>query len=109
MAREEKVGTVTDFYAQIGVAAIRLTAGDLRVGDRVRIAGEVGVGSSYEGKLARGHDEADALILGEEDDDVADGESFAGHNDVHAFRRPENCPFLAGHGTHGVAPGPPRH
>lgn len=33
MATEEKVGTVTDYFAKIGVAGIRLSEGDLRVGD----------------------------------------------------------------------------
>jgi putative protease len=39
MATEEKVGTVTDYYAKIGVAAILLSDGDLRVGDPIRIRG----------------------------------------------------------------------
>jgi putative protease len=39
MATEEKVGTVAGYYAKIGVAAVRLTDGDLRVGDHVRIRG----------------------------------------------------------------------
>ena len=39
MATEEKVGTVTDYFAKIGVAGIRLADGDLRVGDTVRIHG----------------------------------------------------------------------
>ena len=36
---DEKIGTVTDYFVKIGVAAIRLTDGDLHVGDRVRIVG----------------------------------------------------------------------
>jgi putative protease len=36
---EEKIGVVTDYLNRIGVAVIRLTDGDLRVGDQVRIAG----------------------------------------------------------------------
>src|SRR5207247_8837851 len=39
MATEEKVGTVTDYYAKIGVAAINLGEGALQVGDRIRIRG----------------------------------------------------------------------
>ncbi len=39
MATERKVGTVTDYYAKIGVAAIRLADGALQVGDTVRIHG----------------------------------------------------------------------
>ncbi|MFQ5830765.1 MAG: EF-Tu/IF-2/RF-3 family GTPase [Candidatus Methylomirabilia bacterium] len=39
MTAEEKVGIVTGYYAKIGVAAIRLTDGELRVGDQVHIRG----------------------------------------------------------------------
>jgi len=39
MATEEKIGVVTDYYAKIGVAAIHLTDGELRVGDRIRVRG----------------------------------------------------------------------
>jgi len=39
MAIEEKVGIVTGYYANIGVAVIRLTDGDLRIGDWIRICG----------------------------------------------------------------------
>lgn len=36
---EERIGIVTDYYKKIGVAAVRLTDGDLRVGDRIRVRG----------------------------------------------------------------------
>ena len=39
MATEEKVGTVTGYYAKIGVAVVHLTDGALRVGDQIRIRG----------------------------------------------------------------------
>lgn len=39
MATEAKVGTVTEYFARIGVAGVRLTDGDLSVGDRIRIHG----------------------------------------------------------------------
>jgi putative protease len=39
MATEEKLGSVTDYFARIGVAAVRLTDGDLHIGDRIRIRG----------------------------------------------------------------------
>jgi translation elongation factor EF-1alpha len=39
MATEEKVGTVTDYYTKIGVAAIKLGDGALQVGDTIRIRG----------------------------------------------------------------------
>lgn len=39
MTTEQRLGVVTDYYAKIGVAAIRLTDGDLQVGDQIRIRG----------------------------------------------------------------------
>lgn len=39
MATEEKVGVITDYFAKIGVAGIRLADGELQVGDRIRIRG----------------------------------------------------------------------
>jgi putative protease len=39
-AVEEKIGVVTDYLNRIGVAVIRLTDGDLRRGDKVRIVGQ---------------------------------------------------------------------
>jgi len=35
----EKIGVVTDSLNRVGVAVVRLTDGDLRLGDRVRITG----------------------------------------------------------------------
>ena len=39
MATEEKVGVVTDYYAKISVAAIKLADGALQVGDTIHIRG----------------------------------------------------------------------
>jgi putative protease len=39
-AVEEKIGVVTDYLNRIGVAVVRLTDGDLRVGDEIRITGQ---------------------------------------------------------------------
>jgi putative protease len=39
MATEQKLGTVTDYYAKIGVAALDLSEGELQVGDHVRFKG----------------------------------------------------------------------
>jgi len=39
MATERKLGAVIDYYTKVGVAAIRLTDGDLRLGDTIRIRG----------------------------------------------------------------------
>jgi len=36
---EKKVGDVIKFFGKIGVAAIRLTEGSLKVGDTIRIVG----------------------------------------------------------------------
>ena len=39
-AVEEKIGIVTDYLNRIGVAVIRLSDGDVRVGDGIRITGK---------------------------------------------------------------------
>ena len=36
---EEKIGVVTHYFGKIGVAAIRITAGELRAGDTIHIVG----------------------------------------------------------------------
>jgi putative protease len=36
---EQKIGFVTHYFGKIGVAAIKITAGDLGVGDTIRIKG----------------------------------------------------------------------
>lgn len=39
MATEQRIGTVTDYYAKIGVAAIRLSEGELALGDHLHFKG----------------------------------------------------------------------
>ncbi len=39
MAEEVAIGTVEKYFAKIGVAAIRITSGELEVGDTIRIKG----------------------------------------------------------------------
>lgn len=36
---EKKIGTVVGYFAKIGVAAIKITDGELKIGDRIRIKG----------------------------------------------------------------------
>ena len=36
---EEQVGVVTHFFGKIGVAAVRITAGEIKVGDTIHIKG----------------------------------------------------------------------
>lgn len=36
---EEQVGVVSHFFGKIGVAAVRMTAGEIKVGDTIRIRG----------------------------------------------------------------------
>ena len=36
---EEKIGTVANYFAKVGVAAITITEGSLKVGDRVQFKG----------------------------------------------------------------------
>lgn len=37
--KEEEVGVVEGFFSKIGVAAVLITKGELRLGDRIRIKG----------------------------------------------------------------------
>lgn len=36
---EEKVGTISNFFSKIGVAAISITYGELKIGDTIKIKG----------------------------------------------------------------------
>ncbi len=36
---EKKIGTVAVYFAKIGVAAIKVTDGELKIGDRIKIKG----------------------------------------------------------------------
>lgn len=37
---EQRIGEVLKFFSKVGVAAIKLTEGTLRVGDRIKIKGQ---------------------------------------------------------------------
>jgi len=37
---EQKIGSVSRYFGKIGVAAVEITAGELRVGDTIRIKGK---------------------------------------------------------------------
>ena len=39
MAEEREVGRVVDYFAKIGVIAVEITSGELRVGDTIRVKG----------------------------------------------------------------------
>jgi|TARA_Y100000310_G_scaffold101777_1_gene99905 putative protease len=39
MAKEKKIGKIFSYYSNIGVAAIELTEGSLKVGDEIHIKG----------------------------------------------------------------------
>jgi putative protease len=36
---EEQIGLISNFFSKIGVAAIQITSGELKVGDTIRIKG----------------------------------------------------------------------
>ncbi len=38
----QKIGTVSHYYPKIGVAVVKLTKGDLKVGDSIKLAGADG-------------------------------------------------------------------
>jgi translation elongation factor EF-1alpha len=63
---EEQIGIVTDYLDRIGVAVIRLTAGDLHVGDQVRIAGRTGELTQPVESLQVEHRAVDQALRGSE-------------------------------------------
>jgi translation initiation factor IF-2 len=63
---EEKVGVVIDYLNRIGLAVIRLTDGNLRVGDRVRIAGKTSELSQVVESLQLEHEAIHEAVRGTE-------------------------------------------
>ena len=63
---EEKIGVVTHYFGKIGVAAIKLTDGSLRVGDTIRIKGHTSDFTQVVDSMQIEHDEVDAAELGQE-------------------------------------------
>ena len=63
---EVKIGVVTHYFGKIGVAAIRITEGELSVGDRIRIKGHTSDFSQTVDSMQREHESIDSARAGEE-------------------------------------------
>ena len=59
---EEEIGTVVKFFSQPSVAAIEITSGELRIGDRVRFKGHT---TDFEEKVASMQVEKEAIDVAE--------------------------------------------
>ncbi len=63
---EEKVGVVTHYFGNIGVAAIKLTDGPLSVGDTIHIKGHTSDFNQKVGSMQIEHDEVETAKKGSE-------------------------------------------
>jgi translation elongation factor EF-1alpha len=84
---EEKTGVVTDYLNRIGVAVVRLTSGDLHVGDRVRIAGRTSELTQTVESLQAEHRALEQALRGSEVALKA-REPVHRHDDVFVVREP---------------------
>ena len=63
---EEKVGVVTHYFGNIGVAAIQLTDGSLRVGDTIHIKGHTSDFAQAVDSIQIEHEEVDSAGPGQD-------------------------------------------
>ncbi|MHC4428445.1 MAG: hypothetical protein ACYS0D_07550 [Planctomycetota bacterium] len=62
---EEKIGVVTHYFGKIGVAAIQITAGELRVGDTIRVKGHTSDFTQTVDSMQLEHDQVTSAKVGE--------------------------------------------
>jgi putative protease len=63
---EARIGVVTHYFGKIGVAAIRITDGELNVGDTVRIKGHTSDFSQPVESMQMEHESIDSARAGDE-------------------------------------------
>jgi translation elongation factor EF-1alpha len=63
---EAKIGVVTHYFGKIGVAAIRITDGELAVGDTIRIKGHTSDFSQPVDSMQKEHESIDSARTGDE-------------------------------------------
>ena len=66
MGEETKIGTVFSYYSKIGVAAINLTDGSLKVGDTIHIKGSTTDFTQKVDSMQIEHDSVDEAKKGQE-------------------------------------------
>ena len=63
---EDKIGYVTHYFGKIGVAALKITAGELRVGDTIRIKGHTSDFTQTVDSMQMEHASVEVARLGDE-------------------------------------------
>ena len=63
---EELIGTVSHFFSKAQVAAIEITAGQLRVGDTVHIVGHTTDLTQTVGSMQVEHEQVEAVAAGDQ-------------------------------------------
>ena len=62
---EQLVGTVTHFFGKAGVIAIEITAGELKVGDSIRVVGHLTDFTETVGSMQIEHEQITAVKAGD--------------------------------------------
>ena len=63
---EEKIGIVTHYFGKIGVAALKITDGELRVGDMIRIKGHTSDFTQTVASMQVEHESVEVARTGDE-------------------------------------------
>ena len=63
---EQKIGFVTHYFGKIGVAAIKITAGNLSVGDTIRVKGHTSDFTQTVDSMQIEHASVDEARIGDE-------------------------------------------
>ena len=61
-----RIGTITHYFGRIGVAAIKLTAGELRIGDQIHILGHTTDITQRVGSMQIEHESITSARIGDE-------------------------------------------
>lgn len=62
---EQKIGTITHYFGKIGVAAIELTDGELRVGDTIHVKGHTSDFTQAVDSMQLEHDSVESAAVGQ--------------------------------------------
>jgi putative protease len=62
---EERIGVVTHYFGKIGVAAIKITDGELRVGDTIHVKGHTSDFTQAVASMQLEHDTVESAGVGE--------------------------------------------
>jgi len=63
---EEKIGVVIHYWSQLSVAGVRLTGGELKVGDTIRVRGHTSDFTQHVESMHIGTETVDAARAGDE-------------------------------------------